>query len=94
MNTWIQNADFTSNDIDHLVGFKEFEEFIDSFSTTELDSSMMKLDEQGKEFCPWGIGVNLNTDYGFHLFRDETPFLPHVFRPNSFFTDFHLKANS
>ncbi len=23
-----------------------------------------------------------------------TPFLPHVFRPNSFFTDFPLKANS
>ena len=26
--------------------------------------------------------------------RETTPFLPHVFRPNSFFTDFPLKANS
>ena len=27
-------------------------------------------------------------------FDATTPFLPHVFRPNSFFTDFPLKANS
>ena len=26
--------------------------------------------------------------------KHKTPFLPHVFRPNSFFTDFPLKANS
>ena len=36
--------------------------------------------------------LEINTDAD--LIVVTTPFLPHVFRPNSLFTDFPLKANS
>ena len=47
------------------------------------------------------VSKNQGTGYGLRgkgavvvVLQEATPFLPHVFRPNSFFTDFSQKANS
>ena len=58
--------------------------------TVAMDGTVLLFEEQREkgvvEVNPGGPVLLLGLQ--------KTPFLPHVFRPNSFFTDFPLKANS
>ena len=58
--------------------------------TVAMDGTVLLFEEQREkgvvEVNPGGPVLLLGLQ--------KTPFLPHVFRPNSFFTDFPPKANS
>ena len=71
MSTWLQNSDFNSIDIDHLSDFYAFEKFINSFDTQKLDETMRNLEKSKEDYCPWGIGINMGTDHGVHICREN-----------------------
>lgn len=71
MSTWLQNSDFTSIDIDHLVDYPAFEHFMHRFDTRKLDSLMQRSAETNDDWCPWGIGINMDTGYGMHICRED-----------------------
>lgn len=71
MNTWLQSADFTSVDIDPLGDYRSFENFMSDFDTGKLDQIMLELAKTKEDWCPWGIGVNMDTDYGLHVCRED-----------------------
>ena len=55
--------------------------------------------QRGTQAPVWGTAdagekVTVTCSWGESAATTTTPFLPHVFRPNSFFTAFPLKANS
>jgi hypothetical protein len=71
MTSWIQSADFSSEDIPHLEGSEDFENYIDNLPKDKLDAQMLALEAAGNDFCPWGIGVNMSTDHGMHVCRED-----------------------
>lgn len=71
MSTWIQSADFSSKDIDHLESYDQFKLFIDNFPVEKLDEDMARIESDGGDFCPWGIGVNMESDHGMHVVRED-----------------------
>jgi hypothetical protein len=71
MTTWIQSSDFTSDDIKHLEQFRDFDVYIDKLLKEPFDKMMQEFDSLGKEYCPWGIGINMDSDYGLHIIRED-----------------------
>ncbi len=71
MTSWIQSSDFSSEDIKPLESFEDFETYIDNLLKEQFDKSMQELEVSNKESCPWGIGVDMETNYGLHVTRED-----------------------
>ena len=69
-NSWLQGADFASIDIGHLASYEDFVRFFDGYPRETLDEKMKALEQSKSEWCPWGIGVNMSTDFGMHVCRE------------------------
>ncbi len=71
MTSWIQSSDFSSENIKPLESFEDFETYIDNLLKEQFDKSMQELEVSNKESCPWGIGVDMETNYGLHVTRED-----------------------
>jgi hypothetical protein len=71
MTSWIQSSDFSSEDIKPLESFEDFEAYIDNLLKEQFDKSMQELEVSNREFCPWGIGVDMGTNFGLHVTRED-----------------------
>ena len=71
MTSWIQSSDFSSENIKPLESFEDFETYIDNLLKEQFDKSMQELEVSNQESCPWGIGVDMETNYGLHVTRED-----------------------
>ena len=71
MASWIQQSDFSSADITQLSNYDDFVIYIDSLDKDDLDALYRKLEESNDECCPWGIGINMDTNFGLHVTRED-----------------------
>jgi|AntRauTorckE6833_2_1112554.scaffolds.fasta_scaffold15373_2 hypothetical protein len=71
MSTWIQRADYSSQDIADLNSLSAFVDYFDSLEISALDEEMSRLETSGSEFCQWGIGINMDSDHGIHICRED-----------------------
>jgi hypothetical protein len=78
MNSWLQEADFTSKDIAPLSSLADFESFFGALDLPALDEKLMALQTNKRKWCQWGIGVGMDSNYGLHVCRDG--FTPPTFQ--------------
>ncbi|QQL45399.1 hypothetical protein [Sulfuriroseicoccus oceanibius] len=85
MNAWLQLSDHSKTEMD-LPDANAFLRFLDDLDLEELDEAGREAWKDRQTFCPWGIGVNMGTSNGIHVYRAD----PH----SDCFDVLHAKSKS
>ena len=70
MDAWFQKSDFEGDDFqvsgeaDALAKWQEID-------VAEADALMTKLEDQGEDFCSWGISFYNEDDIQIHIYRES-----------------------
>lgn len=70
MNAWLQYPDFSSKEVD-LPDIDSFTRFFDELNLEELDEMGRNANGAPQENCPWGVGVNMGSTNGLHVYRAD-----------------------
>jgi len=70
MNAWLQFSDFSVKDVD-LPDADAFLRFLDDLDLEKLDAAGREAWKDPQTFCPWGVGVNMDTSNGLHVYRAD-----------------------
>ncbi|WDE97045.1 hypothetical protein PQO03_03620 [Lentisphaera profundi] len=69
MDAWFQKSDFEGDDFS-IEGEADALAKWESIDVAEADALMLKLEEQGDDFCPWGISFYNAEAMQIHIWRE------------------------
>lgn len=67
---FIQRADYSSTDVE-IPSFEAFLACYRELDVAAMDRQQQDLERTNADYCPWGIGVGMESNEGVHITRGD-----------------------